>query len=124
MSGENKMRLAIHRKLPALIALSLAIPAGFARAEDGGPCRKIREACEAAGFTKGGHKKGEGKGLFVDCMKKIADGETVPGVTVAAEDVAACKEKKGKRKERREHSKGAESGTPAASGSTAAPAGK
>lgn len=68
--------------------------ASSARAE--GPCKKLREACKAAGFTKGGHKTG--KGLHKDCMKPLLAGQTVAGVTLEAADVSACQAKKEKRK--------------------------
>lgn len=75
------------------------------------PCKEIKAACEAAGFTKGGHKPKTNsfKGLYKDCILKIRDGETVPGVTISAETVAACKAKKAKRGAKR-----AAEGTPAA----------
>lgn len=63
-----------------------------------GPCMKLKEACVAAGFEKGKHK--EKKGLMMDCMKPLMHGETVAGVTVSPEDLAACKEKKEHRKEK------------------------
>lgn len=71
---------------------------GFAYAEEmkeakDHPCKEIKEACEAGGFKKGGHKEG-GKGLHVDCMKKLMDGETVAGVTIDAAKLSACKERK------------------------------
>lgn len=66
----------------------------------GGPCKAIKEACEKAGFKAGDHKK-TGKGLWIDCVDKVAKGETVEGVTIAAADVAACKEKHEERKEKR-----------------------
>ncbi len=62
-------------------------------ASDVHPCEKVKEACEAAGYTKGGHKKDK-KGLFADCMKPLMDGKSVNGVTADAAQVSACKEKK------------------------------
>lgn len=62
-----------------------------------GPCMKLKEACQAAGFEKGKHK--EKKGLMKDCLKPLMHGETVAGVTVSAEDMAACKENRQKWKE-------------------------
>ncbi|MBI1861458.1 MAG: hypothetical protein HYR96_11130 [Deltaproteobacteria bacterium] len=62
------------------------------------PCKKIRAACEAAGFTKGGHKSSS-KGLWADCIKPTMDNRTPAGVTVAAVDVVACKAKKAAHKE-------------------------
>ena len=59
-----------------------------------GPCKQIAQACMQAGFVKGGHK--DGKGLKMDCMKPIMDGKAVTGVTVAADTVASCKEKRAK----------------------------
>jgi hypothetical protein len=60
------------------------------------PCKNIKAACEAAGFTKGDHKNK--KGLAMDCMKPIMEGQSVAGVTIAAGDVEACKAKKAERK--------------------------
>jgi hypothetical protein len=57
------------------------------------PCKKVKEACQAAGFTKGAHKE-NGKGLFMDCMKPLREGKTVEGVTIAPADLNACKAKK------------------------------
>ena len=73
----------------SLVAISVAA--------DDKPCKEIRAACEAGGFTKGGHKN-ENKGLFKDCLQKILAGETVAGVTVTPEQVAGCKAKKEKKK--------------------------
>jgi hypothetical protein len=56
------------------------------------PCNQIRSACEAAGFIKGGHK--EKKGLFKDCLDPILEGQSVVGVSIGADVVTACKEKK------------------------------
>lgn len=55
------------------------------------PCLNIKKACEAAGFVKGQHK--QGKGLWKDCMDKLAKGETVPGVTANPTEIEACKAK-------------------------------
>lgn len=62
------------------------------------PCKELKAACEAAGYVKGGHK--EKKGLHVDCLKKLMNGEPVEGVTVAADKISACKEKKEKHKKK------------------------
>ena len=75
------------------IALGTSAFAGSAFAREDGPCRQIKESCESAGFKKGDHKA-NGKGLYVDCMKKIMNGESVPGVAASGEQVAACKAKK------------------------------
>lgn len=89
-------------KTMLILNLALGLLAGHAYAADdaGKPCMKIKQACEAAGFTKGGHK--EGKGLMMDCMKKLAQGESVAGVNISAEDMASCKEKHAEHKEKME----------------------
>jgi hypothetical protein len=56
---------------------------------DDGPCKKVVEACKAAGFKKGDHKSG--KGLHKDCVQKLLAGQTVDGVTVDSADVESCK---------------------------------
>jgi hypothetical protein len=80
-----------------VLVLSAALTSFGAHADNQGPCREIRSACEAGGFTKGGHKDGKNKGLFKDCMKKVMNGEKVEGVTIAPEQISACKDKKEKR---------------------------
>lgn len=87
-----------------LAALTLSC-ASFAdnheKHEKSHPCKEIKEACEAAGFTKGGHKNK--KGLQVDCIKKLMNGESVEGVTVDAAKISACKEKKDSHAEKKKH---------------------
>ncbi len=56
------------------------------------PCKKIEDACKAAGFIKGGAK--DGKGLYKNCMMPLLQGQAVNGVTIGADDVADCKAKK------------------------------
>lgn len=75
-----------------------------ARAEESHPCKEIKAACEAGGYTKGGHqpKTNSFKGLYKDCLMKIKEGQAVEGVTVPAATIAACKAKKDKRDERKE----------------------
>lgn len=91
-----------------------------------GPCKKIHEACESAGFAKGKHK--EGKGIMWDCMKPLMDGKTVEGVSVTAEDLEACKAAKGQRMQKKmdrmekrmnKGKKGPPDGAPGASGTPA-----
>jgi len=47
-------------------------------------CAKLQDACKTAGLK--GTK-------LTDCVAKVAKGETVKGVTVTAEDAAACQAK-------------------------------
>ena len=84
----------------ALIFTAAVVSSPSASAADKGPCGEILVACEKAGFKRGGHneKTNEYKGLYRDCIQKIMDGETVAGVTIPAAKVAACKDKKAKRK--------------------------
>ena len=80
-----------------LLVAMVSVFAGFAQAEENigkdHPCHEVKTACEAAGFVNKSHKK-DGKGLHIDCIKKLIAGETVPGVTVAADKIEACKAKK------------------------------
>ena len=87
------------KALYVCMVVALLAAGSVAQAAEGhkeGPCRKIKEACEAAGFMPKGHK--QKKGLMADCMKPIIEGGTVEGVTVSPEDVQACKEKRDARK--------------------------
>ncbi len=63
------------------------------------PCLEIKKACEAGGFVKGDHK--DGKGLYKDCVQKLANGETVAGVSVTPDMVSACKQKREEHKEKK-----------------------
>lgn len=74
----------------AMIVFSFGIT--FAQEETSKPCLEVKKACEVAGFTKGKHK--DGKGLYKDCMQKLGNGESVEGVSISADAVAACKEKR------------------------------
>jgi hypothetical protein len=76
-----------------LLSLSLLSCAGHADQgkKKGGPCNRIVSACEQAGFKKGAHQ--EKKGVWFDCVQPIMAGETVAGVTLTADDVAACEAK-------------------------------
>lgn len=67
--------------------------------EGHGECKPVKEACEKAGFVKGGHK--EGKGLIMDCMGKIAKGEKVEGVAIDPADptLKPCMDKMAMKKE-------------------------
>lgn len=78
---------------------SLLILNPTAHADESHPCKEIKTACEAGGYTKGGHnpKTNSFKGLYKDCILKLKDGQPVEGVTVSAETIAACKAKKEKR---------------------------
>ncbi len=64
------------------------------------PCQKIAEVCEAAGFTKGDWKKGNG--LWHDCVAPIIQGvKSPPGAAkplpiVSASNIVACKATKPK----------------------------
>jgi len=80
-----------------LVALTLlALGSTVASAEEAShPCKEIKSACESAGFVKGGHKD-KGKGLWKDCIEKLMAGESVAGVSVTPDKVAACKAKKEK----------------------------
>jgi hypothetical protein len=90
MKNESKLSLL------SLAVLASSLFAFAAHAEEKThPCKRIRAACEAGGYVKGMHKK-NGKGLFKDCMQKIMAGESVEGVSVPAEEVAACKARKDK----------------------------
>jgi len=90
------------QNLILLVSLFCFFPVGQAFAEPSAvspgaqhPCKTLRAACGAAGYVKGGFK--QGKGLFRNCMKPLLSGSSVPGVSVSAEDVQACKARKAHR---------------------------
>jgi hypothetical protein len=52
-------------------------------------CEKIVNACLGAGYVRAG---APGKNFWHDCLKPILLGQTVPGVTVDANDVKICRQ--------------------------------
>ena len=83
-----------------LIAVSFGSIEALAQA-DKHPCAQIIKACKSAGFVKNDHK--DGKGLWVDCVNKIVNGQSVAGVNISnPEDVASCKAKREERKEKKD----------------------
>lgn len=83
-------------KMLLILALALVLPLTSLNAHEeregkDHPCRRIKQACSAAGYSKG---KKEGKGLRRDCMRPLLQGQNVPGVNVKASDVVACQERK------------------------------
>jgi hypothetical protein len=57
------------------------------------PCKKIAEACKAAGFERGSKT---GKDM-IQCIKPLMQGQTVAGVSVNPADIAACQQKRAAR---------------------------
>lgn len=78
------------------LAIALAATSVFANSnmtmsgKSAKPCKSIRAACMAAGYTKGGKN---GKGLMKDCMKPLMAGQQVQGVNVDSKDMQACQMK-------------------------------
>lgn len=80
--------------LAVVLTSSLMVRAQDATADKSHPCKEIKKACASAGYVKGGHKKGQAKGLYKDCMENILAGKPVEGVSVPADVVKACEAKK------------------------------
>ena len=74
--------------LSGLVVVAIVGPATGASGDDSA-CRRIEDACKGAGFAKGKHT--DGKGLSLDCVKPIVNGQTVSGVTVDAATVKDCR---------------------------------
>ena len=77
-----------------LITASLLMVGAVAQAKGGKPkddpaCANIAKQCEAQGFMPGAHKR-NGKGLWADCVGKIAKGETIAGVNATVDEAKAC----------------------------------
>lgn len=80
------------QKLIALFlvsTLSFSVYAEDKRDAKDHPCNKIKTACMAAGYKQGEHKNK--KGIQLDCMQPIVNGEKIKGVNVSSEDIATCK---------------------------------
>ncbi|CAN5524959.1 hypothetical protein BH10BDE1_BH10BDE1_14950 [soil metagenome] len=54
-------------------------------------CTSIVGQCEKAGFEPGDHKK-TGKGLWVDCVHKVAKGTAIAGVTATPAEAKSCQD--------------------------------
>ncbi len=79
-------------KLFAVTALVLAFANPVFAADkpkEAAECTNLVKACEGAGYHGGDHKK-TGKGLWHDCVKAIADGKAVEGVTATQDEAKAC----------------------------------
>lgn len=87
----------------ATVLLGAFLSTQAVRAEEAHPCKKIKDACEAAGFKPGQAK--QKNGLMMNCMKPVMDGQKVKDVNVTDAEVAACKEMKGKHSMMKEHMK-------------------
>jgi len=75
-----------------IVVLSFLIASPFASAEsqkakDLPECAAIVKACVDAGFKPGAHDK-NGKGLWADCMRPLAKGKAVEGVSGPSADEA------------------------------------
>jgi hypothetical protein len=90
---------------------SIAVISGLPLVAWGGanPCAPIKAACEAAGYKHGAHNAG--KGLGKDCIHPIVSGQTVAGVTVSPNDLAACKAQMEKAPRHGKEPQGPKSGT-------------
>jgi len=84
----------MNKQLSTLVLSMMILSASaFAAEEKSHPCQKLRAACEAGGYYKGGHKKGS-KGLYKDCMASLKAGKSVEGVNADPADISACQAKK------------------------------
>jgi hypothetical protein len=76
-----------------VLILNLVVTLVQAKEKKGNtPCLNLVKACKEAGFSKS--KKGSKRHVYLDCVDKILEGETVEGVTVDPADVTACLHKK------------------------------
>ncbi len=66
-----------------------------------GPCVRVIQACDAAGYHRDG--KNKGTGLFDDCFRPLRAGQAVKGVSVSAADLQACRKQPMKRHPARNH---------------------
>lgn len=87
------------KKLTTLIAALLLLTTTVAEAKKVKPCNNIAKACKAAGFNE--KNKKNGKGTKANCILPLVNGKAVEGVSVAAEEVAACAKTITTRKEKR-----------------------
>jgi hypothetical protein len=76
---------------PATATMSGAIGPGGPGGSGNHPCKKIAEACKAAGYVRGGGKTG--KGIMENCIQPIMSGQVVANVRVEPSDIAACKQR-------------------------------
>ncbi len=86
-----------------IIILLFVVFASLLNAEENtevkeGPCNRVMDACKAADYAKGDHNMK--RSLFKDCMQPLLaeGGDAVPGVTVDAQALAACKKIKDAKK--------------------------
>jgi hypothetical protein len=74
----------------SLFVCSSAFAHGGHDGSDIAACKGVTDVCMTKGFEPGDHKK-NGKGLWMECVHKLAKGETVEGVTgVSKESAQSC----------------------------------
>lgn len=93
--GDQYMKLFLAFVLSVISTVSFANEGG----PKTGPCKKIVDACSAAGFKRGEHK--DKKGLWKDCVEPLKEGQSVAGVNIDKSDIEACKSKREKMKNKR-----------------------
>jgi hypothetical protein len=77
-------------KLTIAIGLLLLSTTGMAaKVVPGLPCKNLETACEAGGFKKHGHQKGNG--IWNACMAPLLQGTAVKGVSASSADIEGCK---------------------------------
>lgn len=90
----HKMKFTeAQKRIGIAIAILLAVVTAYLLLQynSAGPCRKIRDLCEAQGFAPG--RSPQQRRAFIDsCFRPLMNGETVGTVHITEEDAASCRE--------------------------------
>jgi hypothetical protein len=79
----------------ALVAM-VAAYAVFRQSDSARPCRKVMEACRAAGFKRGSSAK-QRRDFFHSCVRPLMEKGSIGSVQIDPKDALSCKQKRAKR---------------------------
>lgn len=83
----------------AAVILVIGISMFFLLQEKPGPCRKIRDACEEAGY-KFGRTPPERKAFRESCFQPLLQGQQVGNIKIDEDEAATCRDWQSRRRRR------------------------
>lgn len=95
MTNNQKYKLAALTGVILLAAVSMH----FLWRKGSSPCRRVRDACQAAGF-KYGETPEERKEFIFACFRPLIRGETIANVIISDRDLENCRDRQSRKRRR------------------------
>lgn len=76
--------------MATMTLLTLTSSVARAAKEGAHPCSQIIQECRKKGYAPGGARN-SGRGMPMDCLRKVIAGNPLPGLSLRFETVGACK---------------------------------